>query len=452
MGILRSATSVAASGGATMPRAMAMAAVAKGARRRLHFLRFTLRRVGGTRLLFAALATLLVALRLLLPAARPVRAHHAEPDAWRLDSGGALPDAAKLAYFVQVGADSVALLPRLLDIVHLPRNVYVVHVDRKVDENARAGVVALVNESDRFRHNVYIMESEMVTYKGISMVLNTIAAMTLALEKDAHWHYFINLSGADYPLVSPEMQSLLLARPRVPPGRLNFISFFPEKEWKPYQFRVRMLHWDPAVVGHQAAGSRLRRISGMKDNLLEKSRAYDFVKAEAWMILSRPFVQFVVRSAFAKRMLLSHVHVLSAPEHYFADVLYNHPVWRRTLVPDGFRKVVWHHRNHRSGQHPYVLDKGESMYTFWQYIRATRSLFARKFSLPNSPLLARVDRELSGVGNRSDSTTTKARDSQQPHLFYANLVELFDSLTKSTLAKQRYAWPSGAYPPLPGPS
>jgi hypothetical protein len=255
----------------------------------------------------------------------------------------------RIAYFVQVGADSVALLPRLFRRLHHADNVYVVHVDAKVDAAERDRFVRLVEESDAYRRNVHFLPSEMVTYKGVSMVLNTVAGMTLARRVDDGWDYFINLSGADYPLLTPTDQRRLLARPGVPAGRLNFLSLFPKHEWGPYAFRVKFQYWDPAVVGHEEAKSRVRRMRSMRINPLEPFRRYTFVKAEAWMVLSRHFCDFIVRSDFAKRMLLNHVHVLSAPEHYFADVLYNHPLWRQTLVSDAFRKVRRRPRTSRRG-------------------------------------------------------------------------------------------------------
>lgn len=350
-----------------------------------------------------------------------------------------------IAYFVQVGNDSVPLLSRLFDRIHQPENVYVLHVDAKVDMATRSRVADMVESDEKYAKNVHIMESEMVTYKAISMVTNTIAAMTLALEKSKDWKYFINLSGADYPLVAPERQMLLLARPRVPFGRLNFVTFFPEKEWKPYQFRIRNMHWDPAAVGYQSEQSKLRLLRGLKENPLEPHRGFVFTKAEAWMILSRPFVSFVVRSAFAKRMLINHMHVLSVPEHYFADVLYNHPFWRKTIVPDALRKVVWYLRNRRSGQHPFPLDGGPTVMSRWEYIANTRSLFARKFVKPDSELMDAIDLRQSGAGlTDSDPRVNDFENDRQ--VFYNRIVRHFDALTKKSLELQGYTPPRGAFP------
>lgn len=350
-----------------------------------------------------------------------------------------------IAYFVQVGADAVDLLPRLFARVYHVDNVYIVHVDAKVEQKRRDWIEGLILANDAYKRNMYLLPSEMVTYKGISMVTNTLGAMTLALEKHSDWDYFINLSGADYPLVSPEDQARLLARPKVPIGRLNFITFFPRKEWVPYSFRVRFMHWDPAAVGYQNLANRLRVLRTLTQNPLEQHRAYTFTKAEAWVILSRPFVEYVIRSTFAKTMLVNHVHVRSAPEHYFGDILYNHPFWRKTIVPDAFHKVVWYLRNQRSGQHPYLLDQKPNGTAMWEYIAETRSLFARKFSRPDSQMMDRIDAQMSGAGlNTSDQKYTSFRAERK--VFYDRIVGHFDQLTKKTLELQEYSYPRNAYP------
>lgn len=357
-------------------------------------------------------------------------------------------DEVRIAYFIQIGADSIPLLPRLFARLHHPDNVYVVHVDSKVPENDQVLVEDLIRQNDAYRQNMHMMPSEMLTYKGISMVLNTIGAMTLAHNVDKKWDYFINLSGADYPLLSARSQRRLLARPRIRNGPLNFMSLFPEKEWQLYSFRVRSQYWDPAIVGYQDPSARLRRMKGMLFNPLEAYRRFAFVKAEAWVILSRSFCEFIIRSSYAKRMLLNHVHMLSAPEHYFVDVLHNHPVWRKTLVPDAFRKVVWHHQRRRSGQHPYALDKGSHIFSFWLYLEKTRSIFARKMSKPDSALLDRIDRELSGALPLADKQGREIGYSDYNNSFYARFAAHFDSITQETLRLQNVQWPEYAYPQL----
>lgn len=354
---------------------------------------------------------------------------------------------AQIAFAIQASGDTVRLLPRLLARIHHERNVYVIHIDAKTTLEQRQKISAFINAHPRYMRNVHLFPSEMLTYKGISTVLNSIALMTLALSVHPDWDYYINLSASDYPLVSPDDICRLLARPQAPSGLLNFVWFFPRKEWIPYSFRVRFMFWDPAASGYQNPHTHLHYMVSQRTNPLEKHRAYIFTKAEAWSILSRPFVQFVVRSSFAKRMFLNHMHVLSVSEHFITDILFNHPVWRATVVPDAFRKVVWYFKGHRSGQHPYSLDRGPRTFAFWGDLEHAKSIFARKFTKPDSKLMDRIDVELSGYG--LNSSDPRLEQFQKPRsTFYREIVDYFDKITQQTLKQQGYKWPITAYPKI----
>lgn len=354
---------------------------------------------------------------------------------------------AQIAFAIQASGDTIHLLPRLLSRIHHPRNVYVIHIDAKVERSLRDDFERSVHNNTMYAANVHIMPAEMLTYKGISTVLNSIAMMTLAFDVHPDWDYYINLSASDYPLISPNDMATLLARPQAPPGLLNFVWFFPRKDWKPYSFRVRHMFWDPAASGYQHTTNRLHYLARQKENPLEKHRAYVFTKAEAWVILSRPFVAFIIRSSFVKRMLLSHMHVLSVSEHLITDILFNHPVWRTTVVPDAFRQVVWYYRGRRSGQHPYSLDRGPTPDAFWNDISGTASMFVRKFTKPNSPILDRIDLEINGFSCNDSRPDCATYSSTRSH-FFKRIVQKFDSLTQTTLEQQQFKWPKTAYPTL----
>jgi hypothetical protein len=53
--------------------------------------------------------------------------------------------------------------------------------------------------------NVYmISKANMVTYKGPTMVANTLHACAILLKMGKDWDWFINLSASDYPLVTQD--------------------------------------------------------------------------------------------------------------------------------------------------------------------------------------------------------------------------------------------------------
>eukprot|EP00171_Calliarthron_tuberculosum_P021065 IDg21065t1 len=119
-----------------------------------------------------------------------------------------------VAIFVQVSASALSHLPRLLKRIYHPHNLYIIHLD--TDIPARDGLAALhaANlSSNTLPANLHVLPSETVNYRGVSMVLNTISAMELALQLAPtwRWRYFVNLSAADYPLTSPTTLRELLA-------------------------------------------------------------------------------------------------------------------------------------------------------------------------------------------------------------------------------------------------
>eukprot|EP00168_Porphyra_purpurea_P010647 TRINITY_DN2650_c0_g1_i5.p1 TRINITY_DN2650_c0_g1~~TRINITY_DN2650_c0_g1_i5.p1 ORF type:complete len:393 (-),score=61.90 TRINITY_DN2650_c0_g1_i5:535-1713(-) len=116
------------------------------------------------------------------------------------------PPEADLAYFVQVSASNVALLPRLMAAIYHPDNAYAVHFDVKIGAAVVADTVDKVGSalaafaaegapSGRRQRdgtkaqrtqvalpeNVLFMDRTPVTYRGITTVLNTLEGMSTLL-------------------------------------------------------------------------------------------------------------------------------------------------------------------------------------------------------------------------------------------------------------------------------
>jgi hypothetical protein len=53
--------------------------------------------------------------------------------------------------------------------------------------------------------NVRVMaQSNLVTYKGPTMIACTLQAIAIMLRESLEWDWFINLSASDYPLVTQD--------------------------------------------------------------------------------------------------------------------------------------------------------------------------------------------------------------------------------------------------------
>lgn len=49
-----------------------------------------------------------------------------------------------------------------------------------------------------------VVKSNLVTYRGPTMVSNTLHAASILLKEGGDWDWFINLSASDYPLVTQD--------------------------------------------------------------------------------------------------------------------------------------------------------------------------------------------------------------------------------------------------------
>lgn len=423
-----------------------------------------------------------------------------------------------LAYFVQVSPSNVELLPRLLAATYHVDNVYAVHFDLKIDVDVMATTIEKVaialteaeetageegaphtrqqKEGPHLRsrrraalpHNVLIMDRTPVTYRGITTVLNTLDGMsallayahpsssstaaseniadtgklTRAADDDGRppWTYFINISGSDYPLLSPTAMRRLLGRPDVAARGANFLTLHPREGWElATRNRYRRLVVDTGVGvlgqgGHAAPVDTTVKPARVDHPLWEGVDASTpsppppedgvspvstdpppalLAKGGAWMIASRPFAIYATSSGDARRALVAMANGLSSSEHYFPTLLLG-PAWRRTVLPHALRAVYWDPA--WSGgvplgemQHPNTIDpvvpaeREEVSVTsasgdedtppatagpFGPRIATSPYLFARKFSRPDAPLLDWIDAHRLGRGEGRDEGAGKA--------------------------------------------
>ncbi|GJD06202.1 Beta-glucuronosyltransferase GlcAT14B [Galdieria sulphuraria] len=290
-----------------------------------------------------------------------------------------------LAFFIQVSESNLHMFPRMFNKIYHDKNVYAIHFDKHVSEQDMEE--ALKNIGFKQSNNVILLPREKVSYWGISMLLNTISAITELLDKSSHWDYFINLSAADYPLITPSKLRQLFAQAAGEP-EYNFIQVLGANAARDHDYRVKQIHFDPALF--DAEGNDLYTISD-RSHPYARQDNMNIQKGEAWMILSRSFCRYVTREMDPKRYLIRFATASASDELYFQTVFWNSP-YRPTIVNRIFRAIFWFHPlNGTSGARPYNLDQAS---LFYDYIRCTGALFARKFMDTNSETLAIIDREL----------------------------------------------------------
>uniref|UniRef100_A0A2P2KKT2 Uncharacterized protein MANES_06G048700 n=1 Tax=Rhizophora mucronata TaxID=61149 RepID=A0A2P2KKT2_RHIMU len=145
-----------------------------------------------------------------------------------------MPAMPRLAYLISGSSGDGVSLKRALKALYHPRNQYAVHLDLEATEEERLELVRWVKAEKVFQlaGNVrVVVRSNLVTYRGPTMVSNTLHAAAILLKDGGEWDWFINLSASDYPLVT---QDDLLFTLSTIQRDLNFIEHTSDIGWKEY--------------------------------------------------------------------------------------------------------------------------------------------------------------------------------------------------------------------------
>jgi hypothetical protein len=139
-----------------------------------------------------------------VPASRAAGANHSQSSQPPPPPGAGVP---RLAYLISGSKGDLDRLWRALHALYHPRNQYVVHLDREAPVAERLELAARVANATVFRRagNVHVIRrANMVTYRGPTMVSNTLHACAVLLRRGGAWDWFINLSASDYPLMTQD--------------------------------------------------------------------------------------------------------------------------------------------------------------------------------------------------------------------------------------------------------
>lgn len=118
-----------------------------------------------------------------------------------------LPPPPRFAYLISGSAGDGAMLRRTLEALYHPNNQYVVHLDGESSADERLDLYNYVTAHPvfvRFKNVRMITKANLVTYRGPTMVANTLHAAAILLRQGGEWDWFINLSASDYPLVTQD--------------------------------------------------------------------------------------------------------------------------------------------------------------------------------------------------------------------------------------------------------
>ncbi|KAF9684178.1 hypothetical protein SADUNF_Sadunf04G0091000 [Salix dunnii] len=341
-----------------------------------------------------------------------------------------LPPPPRFAYVISGSAGDANMLKRTLQALYHPNNQYVVHLERESSAQERLDLSNFVKEHPvflRFGNVRMISKANLVTYKGPTMVANTLHAAAILLREGGDWDWFINLSASDYPLVT---QDDLLHTFSYLPRDLNFIDHTSDIGWKEFQ-RAKPIIIDPGLYMTKKADvfwitqrrsvptafklfTDVVRASSMADLCLQHMtqdfpfllllfhqrwkeileidyRVVDHDDRSAWMALSRPFIDYTIWGwdNLPRTVLMYYANFISSPEGYFHTVICNSPQFLNTTVNSDLHFISW---DNPPKQHPHHLNLADM-----QRMIDSNAPFARKFP-QEDPVLDKIDSELLSRG------------------------------------------------------
>lgn len=296
-----------------------------------------------------------------------------------------LPPPPRLAYLISGSNGDGKMLKRTLEALYHPRNSYVVHLDLESSTEERADLRNYVRDHPvygRFGNVKMITKANLVTYRGPTMVANTLHAAAILLREGGDWDWFINLSASDYPLVT---QDDLLHTFSYLPRDLNFIDHTSNIGWKEYQ-RAKPIIVDPGLYMTKKADvfwvTQRRSVP----------TAFKLFTGSAWMVLSRQFVDYCIWGwdNLPRLVLMYYSNFISSPEGYFHTVICNAQEFRNTTVNSDLHFISW---DNPPKQHPHHLNTNDML-----KMTNSNAPFARKFR-QDDPVLDKIDSELLSRGS-----------------------------------------------------
>ncbi|KAM7511393.1 hypothetical protein LguiB_010268 [Lonicera macranthoides] len=291
-----------------------------------------------------------------------------------------LPPPPRLAYLISGSTGDGGMLQRTLLALYHPNNRYVVHLDAESSLEERIELEKFVKNFPafvKFGNVVMITKANLVTYRGPTMVANTLHAAAILLKQGGDWDWFINLSASDYPLVT---QDDLLHTFSYLPRDLNFIDHTSDIGWKEFQ-RAKPIIIDPGL--YMTKKSDVFWITQRRS----VPTAFKLFTGSAWMALSRPFIDYCVWGwdNLPRTVLMYYANFISSPEGYFHTVICNANEFSNTTVNSDLHFISW---DNPPKQHPHYLNLDD-----FQKMVDSNAPFARKFH-HNDPVLDKIDLEL----------------------------------------------------------
>ncbi|GER51988.1 Core-2/I-branching beta-1,6-N-acetylglucosaminyltransferase family protein, partial [Striga asiatica] len=281
------------------------------------------------------------------------------------------PYKATFAYLISASSGDTVRLKRLLLALYHPANYYLVHVDAAAPEAEHREISKFVSNHSVFARvgNVWVVgKPSLVTYRGPTMLAATLHGIAALLRLAGDWDWFVNLSAADYPLVTQD--DLIDAFSELPKD-MNFVQHNSHLGWK-LNKRAKPILIDPGLYR------------------AKKSQIFWVLKQRE---LPTAFKLYTVGwDNLPRTLLLYYTNFVSSPEFYFQTIICNSDEFKgTTVVNSDLHYISW---DNPPKQHPRTLGLRD-----YKRMVSSNHPFARKFK-QNDSVLRRIDRELLKRGPR----------------------------------------------------
>ncbi|KAJ8540422.1 hypothetical protein K7X08_030341 [Anisodus acutangulus] len=250
------------------------------------------------------------------------------------------PTPPSIAYLIFGSSKDSSRIIRLLFSIYHPRNHYLIHLDKKASQKERDDLVLSVQSVPVFKaaQNVDVIGKSDFRYSiGSSALSATLHGASILLRISSSWDWFINLSAADYPLVT---QDDLLHILSYLPKDLNFVNHSSYIGWRESK-KLKLIVVDPGL--YLAEESEVYYATQKR----ELPDAYRLFTGSSSAILSRKFTEFcILGSDNLPRTLLMYLSNSPASESvYFPTILCNSRKFNGTTINHNMQYASFNSRS-----------------------------------------------------------------------------------------------------------
>ena len=236
-------------------------------------------------------------------------------------------------------------------------DLFVIHVDQKSPREVHAGFRSIVTG----HANTHFIPSSPIVWGGVGLIQAELAAVKYALGVDPDWHYLINLSAQDYPVIPlSELRAKLNdAWPQ------NFVEC---KTLSTVHWRIRKRVWF-RYIEHQN-----KRYFTPIPRLHCGTLKINWYGAW-WHILSRDFCAWWSTATKAEAYYQA-LETAGMPDELLIQNIIQDSPFQKTVVPECKHEILWCDPGDplSATAHPNTLTMRD-----WDLLARSGAFFARKF-------------------------------------------------------------------------